>query len=190
MMKVLLYFTFALEIKFKNLNQISCGCKRKSSPVSQMSTKLWTNTCLDFPVKRVKCIMSPCLFLRRSTRTKTTAWQVKFAGENNASISQFWLQERLLSTAVRARLENILLLFWSQNVMMQHDPLSSSLHIWLLKVHVISKLLVDGGCQGSYAKHMGKVSQQWTRTLFLLKLRWFHTLFKQSISHCCLTNYM
>ena len=148
-----------------------------------MSTKLWANTCLDFPVKRVKCIMTPYLFLRRSTRTKTTVWQIKFAGENNASISQFWLQERLLTATVRARLEKILLLFWSKNVMMKYDPFWSSLHIWLLKLHVISILHVDGGCEGSYAKHVGEVSRQWTRALFLLKLRWFHTLFRQSISH-------
>lgn len=178
MRKTLLYFTSALEIKFKNLNQISCGSKRKSWPVLQMSTKLWANTCLDFPVKGVKCITSPNLFLRRSTRTKTTVWQVKFAGENNASISQFWLQERLLSTTPRARLDNILLLFWSKNVMMKYDPFSSSLHIRLLKLRVISKWHVDGGCEGSYAKHVGKVSRQWTRMLFLLKLRWFHTLFR------------
>lgn len=124
-----------------------------------MSTRLWANTCLDFPVKRVKYIMSPYLFLRRSTRTKTPVWQVKFPGENNTYISWLWLQERLLSAAPSAQGENRLLLFWRENVMMKYDAFSSSLHIWLLKLHVISKLLlVDvkgheqstwGRCQGN-----------------------------------------
>lgn len=151
-----------------------------------MSAELWTNTYLDFPVKRVKWIMSPYLFLRRSTRTKTTVWQVKFAGENNASLSQFWSQERLLSTPPGARLENIL--FWSKNVLMRYDPLSPSLHICLLKLRVISQLRVGGGCEGPQAKQVGKASRQWTRVLFLLKLTWFHTRFRRSISHYWLTN--
>lgn len=150
-----------------------------------MSTKLWANTCLDFPVKRVKCIMTPYLFLRRSTRTKTTAWQVKFTGENDASVSQFWLQERLLSTTEKSRLETILLLFWSKNLMIKYDLSSLSLHIWLLKLHVISILHVDGGCEGSYAKHIKAMNVH--ASPFKAEVV-SHTQFRQSISHYWLTN--